>query len=195
MTPRWLRIALLVPVVAASCTTADRGADDADRPAAHDPVDAALARTLCAHLVVFVNHEVIAANDMALSVTDATSSQARFDHLLEGWDRVVAEARLHEQRTRELSLPPAAESPTLLAELQDGAAAATRVLAGRRAELAAFGPFDQSSEPGVIGTAFTGIEKGFALSEPAVFRYERRSLREAFDDEPGCEHVVQWTGT
>lgn len=185
-------VAVLVTV---ACTSADPVTEDAERVEAGFEADADLARALCDHLVLFVNQEVIAANDMAKSVTDATTAEARMERLLDGWDDVVARARLHERRTSALALPTAPESETLLAELQAGAAAATEVLADRRVELAAFGPFDEGSLAGVIGTAFTGIEKSFALSEPAVFRYDRRALRKAFDDEPRCEHVVQWTGT
>lgn len=154
-----------------------------------------MAVAVCDHLIRFVNREVAVANEMATEITQATDPAARRARLLVGWDRVISEARAHLQRTAALQLPVSRDATALWGELQLGAAAAVVTLEARRADLEAFGAFEESSEPGVIGTAFTGIEKAFSLVEPAVFRYEHRALREAFDEEPTCAHVVQWTGT
>jgi hypothetical protein len=44
---------------------------------------------------------------------------------------------------------------------------------------------------GVDEAWFNSVEKVMSVSEPEIFRFERRAFKQAFLDEPACRDVIQ----
>jgi hypothetical protein len=82
------------------------------------------------------------------------------------------------------------EADELRSQLMVGADRALDELP-RQGELLRSGPIPDREVQGAVGGWFNSVEKVMSVSEPEIFRFERRAFKQAFLDEPACRDVIQ----
>ena len=128
----------------------------------------------------------------AVAGIGAKSPDERYAALIAGFDEADAATRTYRDDVEALALGEAPEADALHTQLVDGAELAVTELARERADFEASGPTVPDADvQGRVGQFFNAIEKVMSVAEPAVSRYERRALHEAFAAEPSCRHVIQ----
>ena len=114
----------------------------------------------------------------------------RSEAISDGLDDVVAEVKAWQQLVETLDLGDVDEADALRAQLASGAQAALDELARQRNALRS-GPIPDREVQGAVGEWFNSVEKVMSVSEPEIFRFDRREFEQAFLDEPACRHVIQ----
>jgi hypothetical protein len=133
-------------------------------------------------LVAIVNESVAGISTMpadarAEAIADGLASARR---AVEEWDT----------RIDRIELPGIAEADRLRAQLHLGADRALVELDDQRTELR-IGPIDDREVQGAVGEWFNSIEKVMSVTEPEIFRFERKEFKQAFLDEAACRNVIQ----
>jgi hypothetical protein len=151
--------------------------------------DADAASVVCNELRGFDDELVGIVNDSVAGI-ETIPAASRAGGIAEGLEAAHAAVAAWAIRIDQIELPGIAEAETLRAQLHGGADAALAVLVDQRADLSV-GPIDDHDVQGAVGAWFNSIEKVMSVSEPEIFRFERRELKQAFLDEPACRNVVQ----
>lgn len=186
---------LIGPAALGACgspSDADRGEADREEERG-EPASAEAARTaevVCTMLRGWNNDLGDLINAASRSITDDDDPGTANAVLLQGFDDMIALAEAHRSEVDGLELPDTGEREDLIAELAAGADESLAVLREERDAVAALGPIDVDGQRGALGTAFTGVERATSVFEPDIAAYGP-DLRRAFQDDPGCTHVIQ----
>ena len=196
-----LRRGTAVLVLAATAATlagcgspsdADRG--EGDRPEdTGEPASEEAAQTadlVCSMLRGWNNDLGDVINTASQAITDQDDPGTANAVLLRAFDDMIALAEGHVGAVAELQLPETDERQDLLDELTAGAEESVSVLEEERGNAADLGPIDVEGQRGALGAAFTGVERATSVFEPEIGAYGP-DLRTAFEDNPGCIHVIQ----
>ena len=151
--------------------------------------DADTASVVCNELRGFDDELVGLVNDSVAGIA-TMPADLWADAIADGLEAAQAAVAAWAIRIDQIELPGIAERETLRTQLHGGAAAAIAVLDDQRTDLSV-GPIDDRDLQGAVGAWFNSIEKVMSVSEPEIFRFERRELKQAFLDEPACRNVVQ----
>jgi hypothetical protein len=151
--------------------------------------DAETASVVCDELRGFDGELVDLVNDSVDGIA-TMPAELRAGAIAEGLEaaRVVLEG--WEGRIDEIDLPDVAEADRIRLQLHTGAARALAELDDQRGELSV-GTIDDRDVQGAVGGWFNSIEKVMSVTEPEIYRFERRDLKQAFLDEPACRNVIQ----
>ncbi len=183
MIARFAAVALLA-AGAAACS----GSDDRTAPA---DADAVLAATMCGALREQTNILGRLANS-AVAGIGAKEPDERYAAIIGGFDETEVATQAYRDGVAALVLADVPEADALHAQLLDGAELAVTELARERADFEARGQTVPDADvQGRVGQFFNAVEKVMSVAEPAVSRYDRRALHEAFAAEPACRHVIQ----
>ena len=163
----------------------------ASEPTASEAAVEGTAEQVCALLRRWYNDFSERVNDATGQVTDDDDPTTANRVLLAGFDDLVAMAEDHQAEAAELSLPFTPERARLVAEIQEGAASAIELLEAEREEIAALPPIEVADQGGALGSALLAVEGARSAAEPRIELYDDEELRDAFEDNPGCDHVVQ----
>ncbi|HEY7071570.1 MAG TPA: hypothetical protein VH479_15690 [Acidimicrobiales bacterium] len=163
----------------------------ASRPTTEDAAEAETADRVCDMLRGWYNDLSTSVNATMETITDQDDPTTANGILLNGWDDLLTLSQAHEQQAAELTLPYSADRARLLADLQDGAAAATDRLESERTDIENAAPITVDQQGGTLAGAELAIEGARALFEPPVEDYGNAALLQAFADNDGCDHVVQ----
>ncbi len=174
--------AVLVGVIAVG-SVALNGCDSG--PSVEERTAAVVCEELRAHddrLVDVVNTSV--AGIAGLPETDRAAA------IRDGLDQVTVEVDAWAARIDAIDLGRIDEADELRIQLRVGAERASDELDRQRTSLRS-GPISDREVQGAVGEWFNSVEKVMSVSEPEIFRYERRAFRQAFLHEPACRHVIQ----
>jgi hypothetical protein len=174
---------LLGPPVVAGC--------GASEPTASEAAVEGTAEEVCDLLRRWYNEFSERVNSASDRVTEDDDPTTANGVLLAGFDDLIAMAEDHEAEAAELTLPYTAERAKLLAELREGTEAATELLEAEREEIEALPPIEVDDQGGALGSALLAVEGARSAVEPRVELYDDEALRDAFENNPGCDHVVQ----
>lgn len=183
-TVRVATVLVIGAAVLAAC--GDDGGTSTSEDAAADTAD-----TVCTLLRDWNNELAASLNATSTAITDADDPDTANQVLLDGWDELIAIAEGHPADVEQLDLPDSAVRDDLRAELTEGAEAAITVLEDEREEIAALPPITVDEQSGALGGAFVSMEKAHSVVEPRIGNYDDEQIRAAFQDDPGCEHVIQ----
>lgn len=178
-----LAVVLLVPL-AAAC------GDDAGGASGEDAASET-ATEVCGLLRGWSNELAESLNGTSDAITDADDPATANQVLLDGWDALIEIAEAHVEEAGQLELPDTGAREQLLSDLSAGAEAAVAELEDERAGIAALPPITIDAQRGALGGAFTSLEKADSVVEPAVGGYDDEAVRDAFQAEPTCAHVIQ----
>jgi hypothetical protein len=163
----------------------------ASEPTTSEAAAAGTAEEVCALLRRWDNEFAVRANAATGEVTDDDDPATANEVLLGGFDDLIAIAEAHQEEAAALTLPFTPERSRLLAEIQDGTADAIQRLEDERDEIADLPPIEIDDQGGALGGALLAVEGAVSAAEPRVELYEDEEVRQAFKDDPGCDHVVQ----
>ena len=167
------------------------GACGASRPTTTEAAASETADQVCDLLRGWYNDLSISVNATVGTITDEDDPTTANDILLDGWDDLIAIAQGHEQEASAFTLPYSPDRARLLADLQEGSAAATARLEDERADIEDAPPITVDRQGDTVAGAELAIEAARSAAEPPVAQYADAALRQAFADNDGCDHVVQ----
>lgn len=137
-------------------------------------------------------------NDLAGSLngtSDAITAQDDPENapgvLRDGYDELITIAEEHRTEVDTLDLPATGARDQIADDLRTGADAAVAELEAHRDELDDLEVVEVDDQAGVLGGAFTNLEKAQSVVEPRVGAYGEEAVLAAFADEPTCQHVIQ----
>jgi hypothetical protein len=178
-----VRVRALVVVLAATGGTVlgacDSGPTDDERTAA----------VLCEELRAHDNRLVGLVNASVAGIAELPEHD-RSVAIRDGLDEVTAEVVAWQRRIDAIDLGDVDEAVELRSQLTVGADRALDELARQGASLHS-GPIPDGEVQGAVGEWFNSVEKVMSVSEPEIFRFERRAFKQAFLDEPACRNVIQ----
>jgi hypothetical protein len=180
---------VIAAVVVAGCGGDDDDGDEGDAAAA-SPEAAETADIVCTMLRDWNNDLGAVLNSTSRTITDQDNPRTSNGVLLDGFDEMIRLAEQHRRQVDELELPAVDERDRLVEELAAGADESIEVLQEERADAAELGPIDVDEQGSALGGAFTGVERALSVIEPQIGPYNA-DLRRAFQDNEGCEHVIQ----
>jgi len=163
----------------------------ASKPSSEDAAVTETADQVCRMLRGWYDDLSTSVNATMATITDQDDPTTANGILLDGWDDLLTLSHSHEQQAADLTLPYSAHRAQLLADLQDGAAAATARLESERTDIENAAPITVARQGGTLAGAELAIEGARAAFEPPVEDYHDADLLEAFADNDGCDHVVQ----
>jgi hypothetical protein len=163
----------------------------ASEPSTEDAAVTETADRVCDMLRGWYNDLSTSVNATMDTITDQDDPTTANGILLDGWDDLLALAHAHEQQAADLTLPYSPDRARLLADLRDGAAAATARLESERTDIENAAPITVDQQGGTLAGAELAIEGARAEFEPPVEEYDDAALLRAFADDDGCDHVVQ----
>jgi hypothetical protein len=114
----------------------------------------------------------------------------RADAIRSGFADVEAEVVSWRQRVEAIDPSDVDEAAELRAQLVLGSDRALEEIERQRGSLPS-GSIPDREVQGAVGGWFNTVEKVMSVSEPQIFRFERREFKQAFLDEPACRHVIQ----
>jgi hypothetical protein len=172
----------------AGCGDGDADGDATERRAGDE---AAVAATLCGALREQTNALVRIAND-AVAGIEGKSPDERWSAIVAGFDAAIVAAADFAAAVPDVDLGDVDEAGALLTEVRAGALSAITELEDERAAFVEEVPAVADGEVrGRVGQFFNSVEKAMSVAEPAIARYERRALQEAFLADETCRHVIQ----
>lgn len=178
-----MRVHVLVVAVAATGVAVlgacDAGPSDEERTAA----------LVCEALRAHDDRLVDLVNDSVAGIATLPEVE-RAESIRTGFDDVTAEVEAWQRQVRTLDLGDGDEVDELRTQLVVGADRALDELARQRESLPS-GPIPDREVQGAVGEWFNSVEKVMSVSEPEIFRFDRREFKQAFLDEPACRHVIQ----
>jgi hypothetical protein len=180
--------AVLAAVLAVVLATAACGAS---LPTSSERSAAETATAVCGLLRGWSNEMVASLNTTSDAITADDDPETANDVLLDGYDDLIAIAEGHVGEVDDLDLPASGDRDQLVDDLRAGAEAAVAELEDERSELEDLAPITVDDQRGVLGGAFTSLEKAQSVVEPQIVTYDDEAIRTAFAADPTCEHVVQ----
>jgi hypothetical protein len=157
--------------------------------AAEPSGDDQVASTVCEELRLHDNRLVDLVNASVAGISALPAGQ-RADAIRSGLDHVEIELLAWSERVGEISLDNIDEADALRTQLAVGAGLALEELERQR-DLLRSGPIPDGEVQGAVGQWFNSVEKVMSVSEPAIFKFQRREFKQAFLDEPACRNVIQ----
>jgi hypothetical protein len=182
------RLALSTAAVALVLSAAGCGAS---LPTSAEAAAAETADEVCAMLRELNNEMAVSLNATSDEITDADDPETAPQVLRDGYDDLIGIAEDYAHDVDELDLPVSDARDALLGELHSGAEEAVTALEDERTELEGLDPVEVDDQAGVLGGAFTSLEKAQSVVEPRIGAYGDEELTEAFAAEPTCEHFIQ----
>jgi hypothetical protein len=189
--PATLRSRRAAAAAAAAALALLAAACGASLPTSTEAAAADTAATVCGLLREWSNDLAGTMNATSDAVTDDDDPATAPEVLRAGYDELIAIAEEHLAEVDALDLPATGAREEIVDDLRTGAGAAVAELEEHRAELDALEAVEVDDQRGVLGGAFTNLEKAQSVVEPQVGAYEEEAVRAAFADEPTCEHVIQ----
>jgi hypothetical protein len=163
----------------------------ASEPTASEAAVADTAEEVCALLRRWDNEFTERVNATTGQITDEDDASTANGILLAGFDDLIAIGEAHRQEAEDLRLPYTAERGRLVAEVQEGTATAIELLEAQREEIEDLPPIEVDDQGGALSGALLAVEGAVSAVEPRIELYDDEDLRDAFRDNPGCDHVVQ----
>ena len=176
-------LALAVALAAPAC--------GASLPTSNEAAAADTATAVCGLLRDWSNELAAAINATSDAVTDDDDPTTAPEVLRAGYDELIAIAEEHRAEVDELDLPTTGVRDQIVDDLRTGADAAVEELEAHRTDLDGLDAVGVDEQGGVLGGAFTNLEKAQSVVEPQAGAYDDEAVRTAFRDEPTCEHVIQ----
>ncbi|HZM32282.1 MAG TPA: hypothetical protein VFB77_17420 [Acidimicrobiales bacterium] len=146
---------------------------------------------VCALLRRWDNEFTERVNDTTGQITEDDDPTTANGILLSGFDDLITIAEAHQEEAAELRLPFTPERARLVAEVQEGTGSAIELLQAERDEIEDLPPIEVDDQGGALGSALLAVEGAVSAVEPRIELYDDEDLRNAFKDNPGCDHVVQ----
>lgn len=184
------RCAVLAAAAAAVLTVAAAGCGDS-LPTSTEAAAADTATAVCGLLREWSNELAGSLNDTSDAITAEDDPAGAPDMLRDGYDELIAIAADHRAQVDELDLPADDARAEIVDDLRTGADEAIAELEAHRDELDDLEAVEVDDQSGVLGGAFTNLEKAQSVVEPQVGAYADDAVLTAFADEPTCTHVIQ----
>jgi hypothetical protein len=176
-------VAVAVSMVAAGC--------GASLPTSSEAAATETATTVCG-MLRDVNNELAASlNATSDAITDDDDPETAPRMLRDGFDDLIVIAEAHVTEVDELDLPFSSARDALVDDLRSGAEESVTELEDERDALAGLDPVEIDEQAGVLGGAFTSLEKAVSVLEPQIGAYGDDELIAAVAAEDTCRHVIQ----
>jgi hypothetical protein len=163
----------------------------ASLPTSTESAAADTATAVCGLLREWSNELAGSLNGTSDAITAEDDPASAPDMLRDGYDELIAIADDHRAQVDELDLPATGARDEIVDDLRTGADEAIAELEAHRDELDDLETVEVDDQSGVLGGAFTNLEKAQSVVEPQVGAYVDDTARTAFADEPTCDHVIQ----
>jgi hypothetical protein len=154
-----------------------------------DSADVETASVVCNELRSFADELVDIVNESVAGISTMPADM-RAEAIVEGLASAHRAVEAWDTRIDRIELPDIAEADRIRVQLHDGADRALVELDDQREKLRV-GPIDDREVQGAVGEWFNSIEKVMSVTEPEIFRFERREFKQAFLDEAACRNVIQ----
>jgi hypothetical protein len=151
--------------------------------------EARAAAAVCEELRAHDNRVVAIVNESVAGIAELPEAR-RSDAIAKGLEDVTAEVEAWRGRIATLEIGDVDEADDLRSQLEVGADRALDELS-RQEGLLPSGPIPDREVQGAVGEWFNSVEKVMSVSEPEIFRFDRRAFKQAFLDEPTCRNVIQ----